>query len=96
MKQVTISWMGDHGEVDPSSLRAEREEEVRWTATGSAVEVDITKPEVFGTDKLTVPEGETRSLEVRADAPSGEFEFPVHCEKDPGDGTPPVTFIVGL
>lgn len=95
MKQVTISWMGDHGTVAPSNVQTEPEEEVRWTATGSEVEVIMTKPEVFGTNKLTVPEGQTVSLEVQADAPSGEYEFPVHCKKDPGDATPPVVVIVG-
>jgi plastocyanin len=95
MKQVTISWMGDHGEVSPSNFQAQPEEEVRWTATGSAVDVIMTKPEVFGTNKLTIPQGETVSLWVEADAPSGEYEFPVHCKKDPGDATPPVVVIVG-
>jgi plastocyanin len=95
MVQVTISWKGDHGEVVPSNFRAQPEEEVRWTAEGSAVDIEFTKIEVFGTEKLTVPAGQTRSLEVEPDAPEGEYTFPVRCAKDPGDGTPPVSMILG-
>jgi hypothetical protein len=95
MVKVKIYWKGDHGEVIPSNFNAAHEEAVEWSAFGSAAAVKFTNKDVFGMDELIIPEGQTKTAKIQPKAPAGKHVFPVRCEKDPGDGTPPVTVIVG-
>jgi hypothetical protein len=94
MAQVKIFWKGDHGEVIPTSFQAKHEETVSWSATGSAAAIKFTNKEIFGVDELVVPEGETKTVKVLPKAPTGKHTVPIRCDKDPGDGTPPVTVII--
>jgi len=94
MAQVKIFWKGDHGEVVPTNFKAKHEEGVDWSATGSAAAVKFTNKDVFGVDELIIPEDGMKTLKVLPKAPTGKYTFPIRCEKDPGDGTPPVTMII--
>jgi hypothetical protein len=93
--QVKILWKGDHGEVIPTNFRAKHEEAVSWTAVGSSAAVKFTSKEVFGVDELLIAEGATETVKVLPKAPAGKYTFPIRCEKDPGDGTPPVNVVIG-
>ena len=78
----------------PTNFQAKHAESVSWTAIGSAAAVKFTSGEIFGMDELIIP-GSTKTVEVMPKAPTGKFTFPIRCNKDPGDGTPPVSMIVG-
>jgi hypothetical protein len=94
MAQVKIYWKDDHGEVIPTNFKAEHEEAVEWFAFGSSAAVKFTSKEIFGVDEIVIPEGGSRTVKVLPKAPPGKHTFPIRCEKDPGDGTPPVTVVI--
>ena len=94
MAKVEIFWEDARGRVAPASFNATHGEQVDWSATGSSATVTFTKPEIFGVDELFIPEGGAKTVKVQPEATPGAYTFPIHCEKDPGDGTPPVTMII--
>jgi hypothetical protein len=95
MAQVKILRKGDHGEVIRTNFQAKYEETVSWSAAGSAAAVKFTNRDVFGMDELIIQDGATETVKVLPKAPAGKHTFPIRCEKDPGDGTPPVTVVIG-
>lgn len=95
MPTVTITWSAGRGTVAPSSISVTGDDEVTWSAVGSDVLVKFPDRDVFGIDELEVEEDQSEILTVDKSAPTGSHVCDVHCEKDPGDGTPPVTMIVG-
>lgn len=94
-KYVAVTWTTGQGEPNPASVSVVSEDEVEFTANGSDMTVKFPVHDICGQDEIDVDDGDSEVITISESPPKGTHECQIVNRKEPGDGTPPVSMIVG-